>query len=51
MPRNVPAGGGGGEGVYIDWCITIISKRVEKTDPHSADYPTDYSADYPHGLP
>ena len=29
--------------------------RVEKTDPHSADYPTDYSADYPtdypHGLP
>ena len=24
MPRHVPAGeGGGGAGVYIDWCITV----------------------------
>ena len=54
MPHYVPARGGGvgwGAGVYIDWCITIISGRVEKTDPRSADYPTDYSADYTHRLP
>ena len=25
MPRNVPTRGGGGAGVYIDWCRTRVN--------------------------
>ena len=32
MPRYVPAGGGGA-GVYIDWCITPVSSVVRDALP------------------